>query len=161
MRQLIAVAATIGASLVFPGADDLSISATSPTPPFLTGLGPVFIVWVLAPAVTMCNTGLFYLGTQNYVFRSEDVFHKALWVCNQRSAETRGCFVTVPTAIRVLAACVLSAPLQHNDAAPVDFKGSLCLACMPACMPSALLLVIWLAQEPESVLQATYIIMGR
>ena len=75
-----AVASTVGASFVFPGAQLLGFGGTSPHPPFLTGLGSVFFVWAFAPAVTMINTAVFYLGFRNYVFRGDDVLHRALWV---------------------------------------------------------------------------------
>ena len=75
-----AVASTVGASFIFPGAHHLEIGSTSEHPPFLTGLGPVFFVWALAPAVTIINTAVFYLGCRNYVFRGDDVLHRALWV---------------------------------------------------------------------------------
>ena len=75
-----AVASTLGAALVFPGSQDLNMAEAMLGPPYLTGLGPVLFVWALAPALTMCNTGIAYLGYRRYILCTEDAFHRAVWV---------------------------------------------------------------------------------
>ena len=76
-----AVASTVGATLVYPGANQLNTGGTNPTPPYLTGLGAVFTAWVLAPLLTMSNAVPFYLWNRKKIFRTDDPFHRALWVC--------------------------------------------------------------------------------
>ena len=75
-----AVASTLGATFVFPGANQLNAGGTSLVPPYLTGVGAVFIVWAIAPFLTMCTTSAFYLWNRKMIFRTEDPFHRALWV---------------------------------------------------------------------------------
>ena len=77
-----AVASTLGATLVFPGANQLNAGGTNSSPPYLTGVGAVIIAWLLAPLLTMCNAVPSYLWNRKKIFRSEDPFHKALWVCH-------------------------------------------------------------------------------
>ena len=76
-----AVASTLGASLVFPGARQLRAGGTNSQPPYLTGMGAVFIAWILAPLLTMCCAVPVCLWNRKTIFRSEDPFHIALWVC--------------------------------------------------------------------------------
>ncbi|KAL3131924.1 hypothetical protein ABBQ38_007627 [Trebouxia sp. C0009 RCD-2024] len=73
------VAATLGAILVFPGARHLKVGGTNSHPPYLTGMGAVFMTWLLAPLVTMCCAVPVYLWSRKTIFRSEDPFHNALW----------------------------------------------------------------------------------
>ena len=67
--------------LVFPGAHQLNMGGTNPHAPYLTGVGAVFIGLILAPLVTICGVALSYLGDRKSILRSEDPFHRALWVC--------------------------------------------------------------------------------
>lgn len=75
-----AAASTIGAIFVFPGVRQLKVGGTNLEPPYLTGMGAVFISLMLAPVLTICTAVLTYLGTRKTILRSEDPFHRALWV---------------------------------------------------------------------------------
>ena len=77
---LYAVASTIGAALVFPGAGALDFGTTSLSPPFVTGLSAVFIIWVCAPIVAVSITGIGFLNARNLFARGDDPLHKTLWV---------------------------------------------------------------------------------
>ena len=69
-----------GTALVFPGED--SIDWGSPfleKPPFLTGLGPVYIAWVVMPLLSSMFAPLFMLSFKG-VLRKEDLFHQVVWV---------------------------------------------------------------------------------
>ncbi|DBA95223.1 TPA: Na+/Pi symporter, variant 2 [Trebouxia sp. C0006] len=74
------VASTIGAALVFPGAGALDFGTTSLSPPFVTGLSAVFIIWVCAPIVAVSITGIGFLNARNLFARGDDPLHKTLWV---------------------------------------------------------------------------------
>lgn len=77
---LYAVASTIGAALVFPGAGALDFGTTSLSPPFVTGLSAVFIIWGCAPLVAVSMTGFAFLQARNMFARGDDPLHKTLWV---------------------------------------------------------------------------------
>ena len=70
----------MGAALVFPGAGFLDFGTTSPSPPFVTGLSAVFIIWVCAPIVAVSLTGIAFLNARNLFVRGDDPLHKTLWV---------------------------------------------------------------------------------
>ncbi|KAL3131923.1 Na+/Pi symporter [Trebouxia sp. C0009 RCD-2024] len=72
-------ASVMGAIFVFPGVRQLKVGGTNSEPPYLTGIGAVFIGLMLAPILTICGAVLTYLGTRKTILRSEDPFHKALW----------------------------------------------------------------------------------
>ncbi|KAL0050688.1 hypothetical protein WJX82_005191 [Trebouxia sp. C0006] len=75
-----AVASTIGAAFVFPGVGDIDGGTSLSAPPFLSGLGPVFLIWLVAPTLTLTLVILLFLMMRTYVMRGEDPFHKVLWV---------------------------------------------------------------------------------
>ena len=75
-----AVASTVGAILVFPGASDMELGKSTPSPPFLTGLGWDLAVWSIAPTFAVCGCALLYLLLRNMVLRNEDPLHTVLWV---------------------------------------------------------------------------------
>ncbi len=77
---LCAVASTIGAAFVFPGVGDIDGGTSLSAPPFLSGLGPVFLIWLVAPTLTLTLVILLFLMMRTYVMRGEDPFHKVLWV---------------------------------------------------------------------------------
>jgi len=77
---LCAVASTIGAAFVFPGVGDIDGGTSLSAPPFLSGLGPVFLIWLVAPTLTLTLVILLFLIMRTYVMRGEDPFHKVLWV---------------------------------------------------------------------------------
>ena len=77
---LYAVASTMGAALVFPGAGALNFGTTSLSPSFVTGLSAVFIIWVCAPIVAVSITGIAFLNARNLFARGDDPLHKTLWV---------------------------------------------------------------------------------
>ena len=74
------VASIVGASLVFPGASSLEFGQLLSSPPFLTGLGPIFLTWLCAPWVTIILILSAFLGMRSVLFRDEDPFHRVLWV---------------------------------------------------------------------------------
>lgn len=96
-----AVAATLGATLVFPGAGELNVGGTNSHAPYLTGLGAVIMTCLLAPLVTMCCAVPVYLWSRKTIFRSEDPFHNALWVCVCYTTSTYPC------------TCVLCIPMHY------------------------------------------------
>lgn len=75
-----AVASLIGASFVFPGVHTIDGGTSLSTPPFLSGLGPVFLVWLIAPAMALTLVPLVFLLLRTCLLRGEDPFHKVLWV---------------------------------------------------------------------------------
>ncbi len=77
---LCAVASTIGAAFVFPGVGHIDGGTSLSAPPFLSGLGPVFLIWLVAPTLTLTLVILLFLMMRTYVMRGEDPFHKVLWV---------------------------------------------------------------------------------
>ena len=74
------VASLIGASFVFPGVHTIDGGTSLSTPPFLSGLGPVFLVWLTAPAMALTLVPLVFLLLRTCLLRGEDPFHKVLWV---------------------------------------------------------------------------------
>ena len=75
-----AVASTLGAALVFPGASSIKFGEPLKTPPFLTGVGPVLLAWLWSPVLSALLVTSSFLLIRSLVFRGEDAFHKALWV---------------------------------------------------------------------------------
>ncbi|DBA97694.1 TPA: hypothetical protein ACH3X3_012582 [Trebouxia sp. C0006] len=73
------VAGTVGAILVFPGASNMELGKSTPSPPFLTGLGWDLAVWSIAPTFAVCGCALLYLLLRNMVLRNEDPLHTVLW----------------------------------------------------------------------------------
>ncbi|DBA79742.1 hypothetical protein WJX77_004526 [Trebouxia sp. C0004] len=85
-----AVASNIGAAFVFPGVGDIDGGTSLSAPPFLSGLGPVFLIWLVAPTLTLTLVILMFLMMRTYVMRGEDPFHKVLWVM-----PALGCFASI------------------------------------------------------------------
>ncbi len=69
-----AVASTVGAILVFPGASEMEFGKNTPSPPFLTGLGWALAVWTVAPTFAVCGCALLYLLLRNMMMRNEDPY---------------------------------------------------------------------------------------
>ena len=65
--------------MVFPGPQAINFGTYDSISNF-TGLGTVFAVWVLAPALTLLIAATNFIFYRNSVFRGEDCFHRALWV---------------------------------------------------------------------------------
>ena len=80
MPLIHAVASTVGAILVFPGASDMELGKSTPSPPFLTGLGWDLAVSSIAPTFAVCGCALLYLLLRNMIMRNEDPLHTVLWV---------------------------------------------------------------------------------
>lgn len=74
---LFVVASTIGAALVFPGSSSLEFGTLLDAPPFLTGLGPIFLTWMTAPLLSITFVSLASIGMRNILFRGEDPFTKS------------------------------------------------------------------------------------
>ena len=77
---LYAVASTIGAAFVFPGVATIDGGAGLSQPPFLSGLGPVFLTWLVGPMLSLTSVTLLFLLMRTCLLRGEDPFHKVLWV---------------------------------------------------------------------------------
>lgn len=75
-----AVASTLGAALVFPGASLIFFGQSEKAPPFWSGVGPVLLSWFGAPLLSAVLVTSSFLFIRSLVFRGEDAFHKALWV---------------------------------------------------------------------------------
>ncbi|KAL3161411.1 hypothetical protein ABBQ32_010301 [Trebouxia sp. C0010 RCD-2024] len=73
------VASLTGATFVFPGMRFLDGGKWLSEPPFLTGLGPAFLVWLIAPLMTLTLVTLAFLLLRTCLLRGEDPFHKVLW----------------------------------------------------------------------------------
>lgn len=108
---LYAVASTMGAALVFPGAGALDFGTTSLSPPFVTGLSAVFIVCVCAPIIAVSITGIAFLNARNMFARGDDPLHKTLWV---RSAMLQLLHALVHQLCKHLLACNLRAHQQAS-----------------------------------------------
>ena len=74
------MASLIGATFVFPGVHLLDAGTTLSKPPFLSGLGPVFLVWLTAPLMALTLVTTVFLILRTFLLRGEDPFHKVLWV---------------------------------------------------------------------------------
>ena len=77
---LYAVASTIGAAFIFPGVSNIDGGTSLSAPPFLSGLGPIFLIWLVAPTLTLMLVILLFLLIRTCLMRGEDPFHKVLWV---------------------------------------------------------------------------------
>ncbi|KAL0049121.1 hypothetical protein WJX82_007032 [Trebouxia sp. C0006] len=97
------VASTIGAALVFPGAGALDFGTTSLSPPFVTGLSAVFIIWVCAPIVAVSITGIGFLNARNLFARGDDPLHKTLWV---QPVVAWGLCLTSASSVACIAVCL-------------------------------------------------------
>ena len=75
-----AVASTVGAALAFPGAAHIEVGQSTAAPPFVTGLGPIFMTWICAPGFGSVMVVLCLLYARSTIMRGEDTFHRALWV---------------------------------------------------------------------------------
>lgn len=104
-----AAASVMGAIFVFPGVRQLKVGGTNSEPPYLTGIGAVFIGLMLAPILTICGAVLTYLGTRKTILRSEDPFHKALWVCTCHI-----CHVFLLTCTRALSSRLHAVVVHHT-----------------------------------------------
>lgn len=76
-------------SINFGGGDALS------SPPFLTGLGPVFLTWIVAPLLTLTLVTGVFLIMRTWLLRGEDPFHKVIWVCSNHSCPVNGTDIAV------------------------------------------------------------------
>lgn len=74
------MASLIGAAFVFPGVGTIDAGTTLSKPPFLSGLGPVFLVWLVAPFMALTLVTFVFLVLRTSLLRGEDPFHKVLWV---------------------------------------------------------------------------------
>lgn len=74
------MASLIGATFVFPGVSTLDAGTSLNKPPFLSGLGPVFLVWLTGPLMTLTLVTTTFLILRTLLLRGEDPFHKVLWV---------------------------------------------------------------------------------
>lgn len=74
------MASLAGATFVFPGVRCLDGGKWLSAPPFLSGLGPAFLVWLIAPLMTLTLVTLAFLILRTCLLRGEDPFHKVLWV---------------------------------------------------------------------------------
>lgn len=74
------MASLIGATFVFPGVSTIDAGTTLSKPPFLSGLGPVFLVWLTAPLMALTLVAFAFLVLRTSLLRGEDPFHKVLWV---------------------------------------------------------------------------------
>ena len=75
-----AVASTVGAILVFPGASNIELGKSTPSPPFLAGLGWALAVSTIAPTFAVCGCALLYLLLRKMIMHKEDPLHNVLWV---------------------------------------------------------------------------------
>ena len=75
-----AVASTLGVALLYPGSAYVDFGHYSNHPPFLSGLGPIFLTWLIAPILSITLVTAAFIFTRNSVLRGEDPFHKTLWV---------------------------------------------------------------------------------
>ena len=77
-----AAASTVGVALIYPGFKSINFGSKTAlsSPPFLSGLGPVYLTWGIAPLLSLtCVTALFLI-LRTWLLRGEDPFHKVIWV---------------------------------------------------------------------------------
>ncbi len=66
--------------MVFRGASEMELGKSTPSPPFLTGLGWALAVWTIAPTFAVCGCALLFLLFRNMIMLNEDTLHTVLWV---------------------------------------------------------------------------------
>ena len=70
----------LGTALVYPGPGSIDWgSHLLHTPPFLSGLGPVYVGWIIMPMVALVCVALLLLVFRTPM-RQEDSFYQILWV---------------------------------------------------------------------------------
>ena len=69
-----------GSALVFPGPSSIDWgSHLLDKAPFISGLGPVYIAWIIMPTVSLVCVTFLMLGLRHQM-RKEDSFYQILWV---------------------------------------------------------------------------------
>lgn len=107
-----AVASTIGAAFVFPGKECINGGTSLAVPPFLSGLGPVFITWLVGPTLALTLVILLFLILRALLMRGEDPFHKSVWVSLRKCTAPCDASLAVTVHIFVIAA--------HNSSSTVS-----------------------------------------
>lgn len=69
-----------GTALIFPGPGSIDRgSQTNGKPPFLSGLGPLYIGWIVITLICVVCGGILMLSFR-HVLRKEDPFSQIVWV---------------------------------------------------------------------------------
>ena len=69
-----------GTALIFAGHKPIDWGLTlQAKPPFLSGLGPVYLAWLILPAISFQVPAFFMLAFRS-VLRKEDSVHEIMWV---------------------------------------------------------------------------------
>ena len=69
-----------GSALIFPGSDSIDWGMqTQKSPPFVSGLGPVWVSWAVMPLVSCACVAILMLCFRG-ILRTEDSFHEVVWV---------------------------------------------------------------------------------
>ena len=69
-----------GTALVYPGAATIDWGRDLlKKPPFVSGLGPMYIAWIIMPLIS-CVIGAMCMLSLRNVLRKEDPFHQVVWV---------------------------------------------------------------------------------
>lgn len=75
-----AVTSLAGSALISPGGDSIDWGAhTQKTPPFVSGLGPVWVSWAAMPLVS-CACVTFLMLCFRRIMHTDDSFHEIVWV---------------------------------------------------------------------------------
>lgn len=75
-----AAASIIGTATIFPGWGHIEWGRASKTPPFLAGLGPVYLSWLTVPLLALLMVMCIFLPMRAKLLRAEDPFYSVLWV---------------------------------------------------------------------------------
>ena len=75
-----AAAAIAGAATIYPGWDYIDWGTCSHVQPYLSGLGPVYLSWLVVPLLALVFVASIFLPMRSRLFRAEDPFYTVLWV---------------------------------------------------------------------------------
>lgn len=75
-----AAASMVGTATIFPGWGHVEWGRACGTRPFLAGLGPIYLSWLIVPLLTLLSVISIFLPMRAKLFRAEDPFYSVLWV---------------------------------------------------------------------------------
>ena len=94
--------------MLYPGLHYVDFGAFVQKPPFVTGLGPIWISWLFVPALALVSVALLFLILRNFVLRGKDPFYRVLWVsagCYEAFSLFMHILIAIFIAIRKLSLC--------------------------------------------------------
>lgn len=98
---VLAVFSLVGTACLYPGPDTVDFgSPLLEKPPYLSGLGPVYMSWMFVPTLALICVALFFLTLRTFALRGDDPFYSVLWVCLHGQQATITCIYAIPTHAR-------------------------------------------------------------